>query len=193
MLVLHKLEDAIVTISACWEQQVGLKELGPISSQICIHHSMLTLVQWKQGLGIHSMKTRKAQMTSFNCSYQGLVNMTLRETNTAWFVLDQRHTWASFLNPALDVLARLTGQQVLKDSPIPTLHPTLGLYALAAIPRAYMRSRDLNSDSHAGQAHCPLSHAQRLLFLSIDFCLRVFIMRGRSVFSKSLTNTLVTI
>lgn len=97
------------------------------------------------------------------------------------------------LNPVLDVLARLTGQQVPKDSHIPTVHPTLGLYALAAIPRAYMHSRDLNSHSHAGQAHCPLSHAQRLLFLSIDFRLSVFIMRGRSVFSKSLTNILVTI
>lgn len=79
----------------CMLGAAGLKELVPISSQICIHHSTLTLVQWKQGLGIHSMKTRKAQMTSFNCSYQGLVNMTLRETNTAGFVLDQRHTWAS--------------------------------------------------------------------------------------------------
>lgn len=43
----------------------GLEGLVAIYSQVCIHHTTLTLVQWKQGLGIHSMKTGKMQITSF--------------------------------------------------------------------------------------------------------------------------------
>lgn len=68
------------------------------------------------------------------------------------------------LNPDLDVLVRLAGQQVHGTHPLLPFTPTLGLYTLAATPRAYVGSRDLNSDSHAGKAHYPLSNLSAAVF-----------------------------